>query len=155
MRRAELQAICQAEKENRASNKRKQPDDGLQKAEISNDECAVCFGTYDEDVIDGELRREWIQYNAQILTVKNGCTVSVWLLLTARCTYVMCARTLLADDLHCSAVSLQCKYSYLVQNFCVNTHILYKTYYYSTHCYYIISVKKLCVQKHVCLMSCC
>lgn len=61
MRRAELQAICQAEKENRASNKRKQLDDGLQKAEISYDECAVCFGTYDEDVIDGELRREWIQ----------------------------------------------------------------------------------------------
>ena len=34
---------------------------GLQHREISNNECAVCIGAYDDDVIDGELQREWIR----------------------------------------------------------------------------------------------
>lgn len=35
---------------------------GLQKEEISSDECAVCLGAYQDDFSDdGELLREWLQ----------------------------------------------------------------------------------------------
>lgn len=48
-----------------------------------------------------------------------------------------------------------CLMTYVVlQYLCsVNIRILYKTFYYSTH--FVISVNKLFVQKHVCLISCC
>ena len=49
-----------ANKENHAS-KNRDMDVGLQEAEISSGECAVCFGLYEDDLIDGQLVLEWIQ----------------------------------------------------------------------------------------------
>ena len=46
-----------ANKENRSRNNK----GGLQEAEISSDECATCFGLYEDDLIDGQLVQEWIQ----------------------------------------------------------------------------------------------
>ena len=34
---------------------------GIQSGEISSNECAVCFGAYDEDLVDGKPTRDWIQ----------------------------------------------------------------------------------------------
>ena len=35
---------------------------GLQDNEISNSECAVCFGLYEDDLsMTGKLEREWVQ----------------------------------------------------------------------------------------------
>ena len=34
---------------------------GLQSAEITSNECAICLGVYEDDVIDGTLEKEWIQ----------------------------------------------------------------------------------------------
>ena len=38
-------------------------DDGLQRREVSSNECAACFGLYDEDVDpdSGHVTRDWIQ----------------------------------------------------------------------------------------------
>ena len=36
-------------------------EDGLQQAEISNNECAVCLGAYEDDVHNEVLEKEWIQ----------------------------------------------------------------------------------------------
>ena len=46
-----------ANKENRSRHSK----GGLQKAEISSNECAACFGLYEDDFIDGQLVQEWIQ----------------------------------------------------------------------------------------------
>ena len=34
---------------------------GLQQAEINQNECAVCLGVYDDDLTDGVLQKEWIR----------------------------------------------------------------------------------------------
>ena len=34
---------------------------GVQNNEISSSECAICFGTYDEDMSDGILTQAWIE----------------------------------------------------------------------------------------------
>ena len=35
---------------------------GVQSTEISNDECALCFGLYEDDLsTTGKLEREWVQ----------------------------------------------------------------------------------------------
>ena len=38
-----------------------QAENGLQRSEISSNECAVCFGHYDDDFVGGELEKEWLQ----------------------------------------------------------------------------------------------
>ena len=64
-RKAEEKERRQAEKENcPVRNKKKhhrESRDGLQQGEISNNECATCFGLYEDDLVDGELCREWIR----------------------------------------------------------------------------------------------
>jgi len=35
--------------------------EGIQNHEISMNECAVCFGAYDDDLCDGNLLHEWVQ----------------------------------------------------------------------------------------------
>lgn len=42
--------------------KPEQSESGLQNHEISNDECALCFGLYEDDFSStGKLQREWVQ----------------------------------------------------------------------------------------------
>ena len=63
-RKAENKERQQANKENSSRNgkyRTRGSCDGLQKGEISNNECAVCFGVYEDDLMDGELHKEWIQ----------------------------------------------------------------------------------------------
>ncbi len=59
-RKAELRAQKISNKENRPTSdrNRKSPGDnnGLQHTEVGNNECAVCIGAYEDDVIDGELQ---------------------------------------------------------------------------------------------------
>ncbi len=45
----------------------KDGDTGLQSREVSSNECAVCFGLYDEDVNSetGELMSDWIQCTSE------------------------------------------------------------------------------------------
>ena len=50
-----------ANRENCSSRRRSVVEDGLQEAEINNNECAACFGLYEDDVADGQLTQEWIQ----------------------------------------------------------------------------------------------
>ena len=57
LREARLKLV---NKEN-SSSRRSVAEDGLQEAEISSNECAVCFGLYEDDVADGQLTQEWIQ----------------------------------------------------------------------------------------------
>ena len=58
--KAETRRTCK-----RVSNKEnKVPVDdfqGLQRAEINQNECAVCLGVYDDDLTDGVLQKEWIR----------------------------------------------------------------------------------------------
>ena len=63
-RKTELKEHRQANKENYARNRKyptRSTGDGLQQGEISSNECAICFGAYEDDLIDGELSQEWIQ----------------------------------------------------------------------------------------------
>ena len=46
---------------NKESKSRHTIEGGLQEVEISSSECATCFGLYEDDFIDGQLVREWIQ----------------------------------------------------------------------------------------------
>ena len=63
-RKADLKECCQANKENYPHNGKyhtRGSCGGLQQREISSNECAVYFGVYEDDLMDGELHREWIQ----------------------------------------------------------------------------------------------
>lgn len=67
-RKAAIRAMKRAEKENTEPRARRTShastigeSSGLQHAEINNNECAVCIGSFDDDIIDGKLQREWIQ----------------------------------------------------------------------------------------------
>ena len=47
---------------NKVSNKENEtPEGGFLRAEINQNECAVCSGIYDDDIIDGVLQKEWIR----------------------------------------------------------------------------------------------
>ena len=75
--RAELKKVCEAEKENHPCNWKKQADDshdGLQGGEISSNEYGACFGLYDDDLVDGELHKEWIK-----------CTKRLWEMMHSEC----------------------------------------------------------------------
>ena len=62
-RKAENKEHQQVNKENSRNGKYRTRGscDELQQGEISNNECTVCFGAYKDDLMDGELHREWIQ----------------------------------------------------------------------------------------------
>ena len=50
-------------------------ENGLQSAEISSNECAVCLRTYEDDVVDGVLETEWIQCtNSELCGKWMHCT---------------------------------------------------------------------------------
>ena len=38
-----------------------QAETGLQHSEILSNECAVCLGHFEDDIVEGELKKEWIQ----------------------------------------------------------------------------------------------
>lgn len=74
-RKAKLRAKKNADKENRSCRNRKTlPCDssGLQHREVSDNECVVCLGVYDDDIVEGELQREWIR-------CKNVDTCGKWM----------------------------------------------------------------------------
>jgi len=60
--------------DDRESNLQKSNEDGLQHHEISQNECAACFGAYEEDVDDdGNLTVEWIQCTNKSCNVWSHC----------------------------------------------------------------------------------
>ncbi len=69
-RRAELRQkqVTDKGKRTRGGKEQVSGDNGLQSAEISSNECAVCLGVYEEDLVDGLLEKEWIQ-----CTNSEGC----------------------------------------------------------------------------------
>ena len=63
-RKAELRQKLGAEREKRTRSVKQQAsvnENGIQSAKISSNECAACLGAYEDDIIDGVLRKEWIQ----------------------------------------------------------------------------------------------
>ena len=60
--------------ETESNNSKKSKEDGLQHNEISQNECAACFGTYEEDLNNaGDLIAEWIQCTNKSCGVWSHC----------------------------------------------------------------------------------
>jgi len=50
---------------------------GVQNREISSNECAICFGLYQDDLsTTGKLMREWIECTNE--GARSGCIASVY-----------------------------------------------------------------------------
>jgi len=68
---------------------------GVQNREISNNECAVCFGLYQDDLSTTEKwMREWVECTNE--GARSGCTASVYKMILA-CMCVECAIVDLAN----------------------------------------------------------
>ena len=59
--------------ETESNNSKKSKEDDLQHNEISQNECAACFGTYEEDPNTGDLIAEWIQCTNKSCGVWSHC----------------------------------------------------------------------------------
>ena len=60
-REAERRRKAELKSANKENKSRRTIKGGLQEAEISSGERAICFGLYEDDFIDGQLVQEWIQ----------------------------------------------------------------------------------------------